>query len=156
MRVIAVANQKGGCGKTTTSINLAACLAFLQKKVVLIDMDPQGHSTCGLGSMTRDFPWTLYDWLKPEDSRSSKRYETLYEIQPNFFLVPSDETLARLEEDLTSVPNSEKRLRQRFEELRETRKDLQYVILDCPPNLGVLTYNALYAADDLIIPMEPS
>jgi chromosome partitioning protein len=155
LRVIAVANQKGGCGKTTTSINFAACLAFLQKKTLLIDLDPQGHSTCGLGIKQIEFPSSLYDLLSYQQKKPSLA-NLLTEVEPNLFLIPTYGSLVGLEEELVHFPEREKRLKTELARIKNEHPDIDYVVLDCPPNLGVLTYNALEAADEIIIPIEPS
>lgn len=156
MRVIAVANQKGGCGKTTTSINFAAALTLLQKKVLLIDLDPQGHSTCGLGMEASQAKATLYDLLTPSRFSDLSFEDALCEIEPNFFLIPSYEVLASLEEELVNVKDREKMLKQALGRFRHGDKEFDCIILDCPPNLGLLTANALQAADEILIPVEPS
>jgi len=155
LRIIAVANHKGGCGKTTTSINFSACLARLQKKVLLIDLDPQRHSTCGLGIHAEVLPHTLYDLLSPTESKKLEPFQVLQEINPYFFLLPTYGILSALEEELVQRPNRENCLK---EELisRFEGAYYDYIILDCPPNLGVLTFNALNACDEVMIPVEPS
>ena len=157
VRVIAIANQKGGCGKTTTSINLAACLAHLQKRVLLVDLDPQGHSSCGLGIRAERLAYTLYDLLGQnfQEAKPPIR-EVLHEINPYFLLLPSYSVLAALEEELVNQADREKRLKNELERVSQELRDIDYAILDCPPNLGILTFNALEAADEVIIPIEPS
>ncbi|MBN1687828.1 MAG: AAA family ATPase [Candidatus Omnitrophica bacterium] len=156
MRVIAVANQKGGCGKTTTSINLAACLAHLGKQTLLVDLDPQGHSTCGLGVQLEKGALTLYDLLGFREALRPSVMPILKQVNSCLYLLPSDGVLNALEEDLANSPDRDKRLKRELDILERENPDFEYVILDCPPNLGVLTFNALEAADDLIIPIEPS
>lgn len=156
MRILAIANQKGGCGKTTTSINFSASLALLHKKTLLIDMDPQGHSTCGLGLDGRECPKTIYDLLTPREGPRPSFDDVRRSVGRNLDLVPSYEILNALEEELVHVPAKEKALHQALIQLEKSHPDYDYVILDCPPNLGVLTYNALEAADEVLIPVEPS
>lgn len=156
MRVIAIANQKGGCGKTTTSINFAACLANLQKKTLLLDLDPQGHSTCGLGIKNRDYPSSLYDLLTPLKNPRPDFFKTLCEINPYFHVVPTYGSLAGLEEELMMLPDREMRLDHLLKSVEASHPGTEYVVLDCPPNLGVLSLNALEAADEIIITIEPS
>ncbi len=157
MRVIAVANQKGGCGKTTTSINFSACLNFLQKKVLLIDLDPQGHSTCGLGVKIPNGGLTLYDLLSPMQKLPPRFSDVVQNIHPRFDILPSNSALNALEEDLSFMPNNHLKLKGLIEKIREkSSTSYDYVVLDCPPNLGVLTWNAFHAVDEVIIPVEPS
>jgi len=156
LRVIAVANQKGGCGKTTTSINFAACLAFLNKKILLIDLDPQGHSTCGLGIQAETRPFSLYDFLSPEKTSKPELSEVLCEVSPNLSILPTYGTLSVVEEELAHAPDREKQLKQLIDGPIRKETSFDYVIIDCPPNLGVLTYNAFEAADEVVVPIEPS
>ncbi|MFA6600459.1 MAG: AAA family ATPase [Candidatus Omnitrophota bacterium] len=156
MRVVAVANQKGGCGKTTTSINLAACLAYLGKRVLLVDLDPQGHSTCGLGVSAGPHRKTVYNLLYFPDGCMPAPEELLCPVNSHLSLIPSYENLSFLDEILAHRKDRETRLREALAGFRSRGYDWDYVVLDCPPNLGVLTYNALAAAQDVIIPVEPS
>ncbi|MDP3919531.1 MAG: AAA family ATPase [Candidatus Omnitrophota bacterium] len=156
MQVIAIANQKGGCGKTTSSINLAACLAHLKKKVLLVDLDPQGHATCGLGIRAEELPYSLYDLLSPKDEQKPGVSEVLIEINPHFCLLPSHTVLSAVEEELAFHGGRQKRLKSLLFRVAQEIGDFDHIIIDCPPNLGVLTYNALDAADEVIIPLEPS
>ncbi|MCM8776593.1 MAG: AAA family ATPase [Candidatus Omnitrophica bacterium] len=155
MRIIAIANQKGGCGKTTTSINFSACLAHLQKKVLLVDLDPQGHSTCGLGIQTEKLEYTLYDLLSRDRVTSGPVVSgILCKINPNFWLLPSDNKLNDLEEELLKQP--QRWLKEQLARFICQMHDFDFVVLDCPPNLGMLTFNGLEAADEVMIPIEPS
>ena len=156
MRIIAVANQKGGCGKTTTSINFSACLAFLQKKVLLIDLDPQGHSTCGLGIRGEHCAFSLYDLLSPTIEARPDITDVACEINNRFRLLPSYSNLAFLEEEWMRLASREKMLENFFRQWTGGLNEWDYVVLDCPPNLGLLTANALHAADEILIPVEPS
>ncbi len=156
MRVIAVANQKGGCGKTTSAINLSATLALLQKKILLIDMDPQGHSTCGFGFDARKLSYSLYDLLSPCEELRPPLESVIQTVNPFLDILPSYEILSALEEELVHAPEREKRLRQALKELFRKENSYDYILLDCPPNLGLLTFNALEASDEVIIPVEPS
>lgn len=156
MRIIAVANQKGGCGKTTTSINFAACLHFLQKQVLLIDVDPQGHSTCGLSIKTHKGMLTLYEFLSPLQHIAQPFSQVVKTLQPNFDLIPCDSNLNALEEEFSFIPNHYIVLKNLLSRIATEYKKYDFVILDCPPNLGVLTWNALTAADEVLIPIEPS
>lgn len=156
MRIIAIANQKGGCGKTTSSINFAACLHFLQKSVLLIDLDPQGHSTCGLGVKTQKGMLTLYDLLSPLQRVLPPISQVIRTLQPDFGLIPCNGSLNALEEEFGFMPNYHLKLKELFPRLPQEHRAYDFVILDCPPNLGMLTWNALNAADEVIIPVEPS
>ncbi len=152
MRVISIANQKGGCGKTTTSINLASSLSFLGKRTLLIDLDPQGHSTMGLGYDTDKIQKSLYDVLSPAQVATSLEEIVLY-INSNFHLVPSQIILSAIEQQLSGVYGREEKL---MEKVLSVGDQYDYVIIDCPPNLGLLTFNALRASQELIVPVEPS
>ena len=156
MRVIAIANQKGGCGKTTTSINFSACLAYLQKKTLLLDLDPQGHSTCGLGIKAADSSTSLYDFLTPLRFNKPSLSKSLCEINPSFFVMPTYGILGALEEELMLMPEKEKRLKEFLLSPEFSQLGFECVVLDCPPNLGLLSLSALEAADEIIIPVEPS
>lgn len=152
MRIVAIANQKGGCGKTTTAINLSASLSFLGKRTLLVDLDPQGHSTLGLGYNVENFNKTLYDVLSPRENQASLE-EVILRINENHHLVPSHVILSAIEQQLAGVYGREEKL---MEKLRTVQSHYDFVIIDCPPNLGLLTFNALRAADELLIPVEPS
>jgi chromosome partitioning protein len=143
--IIAVINQKGGVGKTTTAINLAAYLAKIGKSVVLVDADPQGNSTSGLGLDKQAMSATLYDVLF---SRADINQTTL-KISNKLFVVPSNANLAGAEVELVGLPGREVKLRQAIAAL-----DYDYVLIDCPPSLGLLTINALCAANSVLIPVQ--
>lgn len=156
MRVIAIANQKGGCGKTTTSINFSACLNFLQKKVLIIDLDPQGHSTLGLGLKTQKGIPTLYDLLSPLQQGTPPLSRVIRNLQKDFDLIPCNSSLNALEEEFGFMPNYHLKLHDLLDGVSKDQHAYEFVILDCPPNLGILTWNALNAADEVLIPIEPS
>lgn len=155
MRVLAIANQKGGCGKTTTSINFASCLALLHKKVLIVDLDPQGHSTCGLGVRETDAPLSVYDLLTQRTSILNVS-QMLRKIDENLYLIPAYTHLTDIENEMAGIPGIEKKLRSQLQWIESQIPDIDYVIVDCSPSLGNLTWNALEAADEIIIPIEPS
>jgi len=146
-RIIAIANQKGGVGKTTTTINLGATLAVAEMKVMIIDADPQGNSTSGLG-LRGKARRSLYHALILNEPLDSLTLET--EL-PNLRLVPAEKTLVAAEIELVDLPDREFKLKSL---LSNFAKDLDYVLIDCPPSLGLLTLNALAAADSVLIPIQ--
>ena len=150
MRKIAVMNQKGGVGKTTTSVNLAAGLALQGKRVCLIDLDPQAHASLHLGiEIVGDTP-TVYQAFAGEKTLAQVRRL----VAPQLWLVPSNIDLAAAEVELADTPGRELILRDTVEQLLAT-EPYDYLILDCPPSLGVLTLNALSAAEEVFIPLQP-
>jgi len=148
VKVIAVANQKGGVGKTTTAVNVAACLAKQGRKVLLIDSDPQGNATSGLGFDKRDVKKCIYDALINEVPMADTLKHTAYE---NLDVIPATIQLAGAEIELVSLMNREGRLKNALERIKH---DYDYVIIDCPPSLGLLTINALTAASSVMIPVQ--
>ena len=150
MRVIALANQKGGCGKTTTTTNLCAALARLDKKVLLIDNDPQGHATLAFGFRERDFSLSTYDLYLTSDILVE---DAFLEIEPGFHLIPAGVELSAVEQQLAHGKDREVRLRNN---LRRSNMPYDYVLIDCPPSVSLLTFNALLASGEVIIPVDPS
>jgi chromosome partitioning protein len=149
-RFIAIANQKGGVGKTTTAINLATALAERNESVLLIDLDPQGNASTGLGILRADRPHGTYAVLFSDLAPADAAVDTLV---PNLHLIPAEADLAGAEVELATLPRREFRLRERLASLRAARS-YTFVLIDCPPSLGMLTLNALVAADSVLVPLQ--
>lgn len=156
IRVVAIANQKGGCGKTTTTINLGACLARLNQRVLLVDLDPQAHTTVGLGFLPEKLDTSLHHLLCPEEDKKLSWEEVVLRLNPYLFLLPGDLRLYQFEEIFSSLPQREKQLKYLLLFSLPRPDPFDFILIDCPPNLGLLTLNALEAAQEVIIPIEPS
>ncbi|MWC29090.1 ParA family protein [Paenibacillus sp. MMS18-CY102] len=147
-KIIAITNQKGGVGKTTTSVNLGACLASLGKRVLLVDIDPQGNTTSGIGINKADVENCIYDILindvHPRDAIAPTNI-------PGLNVIPATIQLAGAEIEMVSTISREVRLKKA---LHQVKQDYDYILIDCPPSLGLLTINSLTAADSVLIPIQ--
>ena len=154
MHVIALSNQKGGCGKTTSAINIAASLAALGKRTLLIDLDPQAHASFGLGVRNDKLECSIYNVLTEQaDKKKSFIEDVIVPIEPHLDLVPSHILLSTIEQEFTNKDESVSRLHDAFAKLSFP---YEFVIVDCPPSLGFLTFNALRVAQTVIVPVELS
>ena len=146
--IISFANQKGGVGKTTSAVNIAASLGLLGSRVLLIDLDPQGNATSGVGIIKKDLRGTTREFLSGDADASNVIFETEF---TNLWAIPSNTSLAGAEFDLFDFEDSEYRLKNLLEPLK---KEYDYIIIDCQPSLGMLTVNALSASDGIVVPMQ--
>jgi chromosome partitioning protein len=152
MRTIAIINQKGGCGKTTTSINLAACLARLGQRTLLVDLDPQGHCGVGLAVPEDQIERTVLDCLIEEgDGKVAKLSDIVWQIASDFDLAPSNIRLSAFEQLFAGRDGRENRF---SKSLASVKDSYQWCIVDCPPSVGLITFNALNACDEVVVPVE--
>jgi len=148
-KAIAIFNQKGGVGKTTTNINLAACLALKGKKVLILDIDPQGNTTSGVGVSKKDLELTTHEILIEDDHHPAEA--VIPTGVPNLDIMPASVQLAGAEVELINIAGREKRLKMAIDVLKP---DYDYIFIDCPPSLGILTINSLTAVDSVLIPIQ--
>lgn len=153
-KIIALVNQKGGVGKTTSSINLAASLGVLRKKVLLVDLDPQGNSTTGVGIDKSDYNKSMYELLKDQATLNEVIIKTKFK---NLYVIPATINLAGIDFELMQMQNNDNTFvkgSQLKKHLDQITDKFDYIIIDCPPSLGILTTNALTAAHSVIIPVQ--
>src|SRR3989338_7687957 len=150
MRIISIANQKGGCGKTTTAINLASALSLNGKRTLLIDLDAQAHATLGLDIDGRD---SIYNVISKLTSRKLSIDNIIKNVEGKFDIVPSNILVGTLEQELADEIGRELKLAEIIASLKD-RYD--YILIDCPPSVGILTVNAIRASDEVLVPVETS
>jgi len=153
MRIIAIANQKGGCGKTTTAINLSSFLALKGYRTLLIDCDPQAHATMGLNIKPSTLNKSMYHIMTLKEEEYVNIEDILINIKEKFDLAPSNVILSAIEQELSGVDGREDRL---FTAIQSLTIPYEYIIIDCPPSIGLLCFNALRASQEVIIPIEMS
>ena len=148
-KIIAVANQKGGVGKTTTAVNLAAALGYKKKKTLIIDLDPQGNATSGFGVVKKDVKISAYDILMLLSSAEEGIIETQFQ---DVSIIPSNIALAGAELEMAQMENRSMNLKLSLSKIKD---QYDYIIIDCPPSLGLITVNALTASDSILMPLQP-
>jgi len=153
MKTISVANQKGGCGKTTTAINLSSALASLGKRILLIDLDPQSHASFGLGIMNQTVNKSVYNVLTDNSDKRCSINECILQASKNLDIAPSNILLSTLEQELKDKEDAVSKL---HDVITAGNLNYDYIIVDCPPSLGFLTFNALRAADLVLVPIDMS
>jgi len=151
MRIITIANQKGGVGKTTTAINLATALSAIGERVLLVDLDPQGNASTGLGIERRDRKSSSYDVLTGLRSVREAAVDT---VVPDLAIVPSTLDLLGVEMEIAGAPDRVHRLRKALRSDRSVQERWSYVLIDCPPSLNLLTLNSMAAADSVLVPLQ--
>jgi chromosome partitioning protein len=149
--VLAIANQKGGVGKTTTAINLGTALAALDHRVLVVDLDPQGNASTGLGIASSDRRFTAYDLLFSDDPSTLEVYDT---VVPNLQIIPATPDLSSADVDMVSDSRRLLKMRQALATERQEVRGQDYILIDCPPSLNLLTINALVAADSVLVPLQ--
>ena len=148
LKIISITNQKGGVGKTTTAVNLSAALGRLKKKVLIIDIDPQGNSTSGLGFNRKEVILSSYNIMIGDASAKEAILKTEFE---NLDIIPSSKNLAALEIELADVDSREMYLKKAIDPIKD---DYDYIIIDCPPSLGIITTNVLSASNSILVPIQ--
>lgn len=148
VKIISVSNQKGGVGKTTTTVNLSAAVSMSGKKVLVIDLDPQGNTTSGLGFNKKEVNKSAYDFIQNDASAKEVILKTEFD---NLYLIPSHINLAALDSGLSLFSGKESKLRN---QIAGIKKDYDYIFIDCPPSLGIITINAFCASNSVIIPIQ--
>ena len=148
-KAIAIFNQKGGVGKTTTNINLGACLALKGKKVLMMDIDPQGNTTTGIGISKKDLKETIYELIVEDNYDASKAI--IHTSINNLDIIPASVDLAGAEVELVEIEGRERRLKGALDRIKD---DYDFIFIDCPPSLGLLTINSLTAVDSVLIPIQ--
>ncbi|CAN0497171.1 unnamed protein product, partial [Scytosiphon promiscuus] len=151
LKVIAIANHKGGVGKTTTTVNLAACLAEKGSEVLVIDLDPQGNATSHLGFNPNDFELTINDLLTDSSNKVDINNMVAEHGTKGLYLIPANLAMSRADLSMSGLIEKDHRLRKSIKKLR---KDFDFILIDCPPSLATLSINAFFAADDVIIGVQ--